>query len=133
LPGALSYVKILIMIKGIGIDICDIKKLAKAVKGSKKFILRVYSAKEIEYCSAKKHGMLNYAGRFAAKEAFIKAVANDKSIRLNEIEIINDSHGKPEIQLNSKIRAILKRNKASRLSLSITHTQAAAAAVCVIT
>ena len=117
------------MIKGIGIDICDIKKLAKAVKGNKRFLARVYSANEIRYCGAKKRGMLNYAGRFAAKEAFIKAVANDKSIRMNEIEIINDAHGKPEIQLSAKIRAILKRKKASKLSLSITHTHAAAAAV----
>lgn len=121
------------MIKGIGIDICDIKKLAKAIKGSKKFLLRVYSAKEIKYCSSKKRGMLNYAGRFAAKEAFIKAVANDKGIRLNEIEIINDAYGKPEIQLSPKIRAVLKRKKAAKLSLSITHTAAAAAAVCIIT
>ena len=121
------------MIKGIGIDICDVKKLAKAIKGNKKFLTRVYSAEEIRYCGAKKRGIQNYAGRFAAKEAFIKAVANDKTIRLNGIEIINDAHGKPEIQLNAKIKAVLKRKKASKLSLSITHTAEAAAAVCVIT
>jgi holo-[acyl-carrier protein] synthase len=121
------------MIKGIGIDICDIKKLAKAIKAGKKFLSRVYSAREIAYCSAKKRGMLNYAGRFAAKEAFIKAVANDKSIRLNEIEIINDRHGRPVIQISAKIWAVLKRKKASKLSLSITHTGTAAAAVCIIT
>jgi len=121
------------MIKGIGIDICDISKLAKAIKGNKKFLKRVYSAGEIKYCGSKKRSILHYAGRFAAKEAFIKAVAVDKSIRLNEIEIINDAHGKPEIQLSAKIRAVLKRRKASKLSLSITHTAAAAAAVCVIT
>ena len=121
------------MIKGIGIDICDIKKLAKAIKGNRKFLARVFSEKEIKYCGSKKRGMQNYAGRFAAKEAFVKAVATDKSIRLNEIEIVNDRHGKPDILLSAKIRGILKRKKASKLSLSITHTQAAAAAVCVIT
>jgi holo-[acyl-carrier protein] synthase len=121
------------MIKGIGIDICDINKLKTAIAGNKKFLKRVFSAKEIAYCSAKKRGMLNYAGRFAAKEAFIKAVANDKTIRLNEIEIVNDPHGKPEIQANAKIRAVLKRKKARKLSLSITHTKSAAAAVCIIT
>lgn len=121
------------MIKGIGIDICDIKKLKRAMNKNKKFISRVYSPGEIKYCGAKKRGMQNFAGRFAAKEAFIKAVANDKSLRLNEIEVVNDAHGRPEIVVNKKIRAILKRKKAKGLSLSITHTQAAAAAVCVIT
>lgn len=121
------------MIKGIGIDICDIKKLKNAIDANKKFLGRVYSAGEIAYCGAKKSGMQNYAGRFAAKEAFIKAVANDKSIRLSEIEVVNDKHGKPEIVISAKIRGILKSKRAKRLSLSITHTHSAAAAVCVIT
>jgi holo-[acyl-carrier protein] synthase len=121
------------MIKGIGIDIVDIARLKTAIKNNKKFLTRVFSAREMAYCGARKHGILHYAGRFAAKEAFIKAVASDKSLKLNEIETINDRHGKPEILASSKIRAVLKRKQASKLSLSITHTKTAAAAVCVIT
>jgi holo-[acyl-carrier protein] synthase len=121
------------MIKGIGIDICDIVKLKAAIKRNKRFPGRVFSPEEISYCSGKKHSILHFAGRFAAKEAFIKAVATDKTLALNRIEIINDRHGKPGILLNKKIRALLKKKKATKFSLSITHTNSAAAAVCVIT
>ncbi len=121
------------MIKGIGIDICDIKRLKNAITGNKRFLKRVYSEREIKYCSAKKHSILNYAGRFAVKEAFIKAVSFDKTISLNEIEVLNNSHGKPEIVLNAKVRSLMKKKKGTGLNISISHTHDAAAAVCVIT
>ena len=121
------------MIKGIGIDICDIKRLESAVKKNKLFLKRVYSEREIQYCSGKKNSILNYAGRFAVKEAFIKAVSTDKTIKLNEIEVVNNSNGKPEIVLNNVIKAVLKKKKAKKLSISISHTHDAAAAVCIIT
>ena len=121
------------MIKGIGIDICDIKRLASAIKKNKRFLKRVYSVREINYCSAKKNSILNYAGRFAVKEAFIKAVSTDKTINLNEIEVVNNAHGKPEIVLSPVIKAVLKRKKGKNLNISISHTHEAAAAVCIIT
>lgn len=126
-------VKIKIMIKGIGIDICDIKRLQAAIKKNKRFLKRVYSEREIGYCSGKKNSILNYAGRFAVKEAFIKAVSTDKTMNLNEIEIVNNSHGKPEIVLSPMIKAVLKKKKGKNLNISISHTHDAAAAVCIIT
>src|ERR1035437_866291 len=123
----------IIMIKGIGIDICGIKRLERAVKKNKAFLRRVFSEREIQYCSGKKNSILNYAGRFAAKEAFIKAVSTDKSIKLNEIEVVNNIHGKPEIVLNPVISAVLKKKKGKNLNISISHTHDAAAAVCIIT
>ncbi len=125
--------KIRIMIKGIGIDICDIKRLQTAIKKNKRFLKRVYSEREIAYCSAKKNSILNFAGRFALKEAFIKAVSTDKTIKLKEIETVNNAHGKPEIVLSPVIKAILKKKKGKSLSISISHTHDAAAAVCIIT
>ncbi|MEI7541657.1 MAG: holo-ACP synthase [bacterium] len=121
------------MIKGIGVDICDIKRLKTAIKKNKRFLKRVYSDREIQYCSGKKNSILNFAGRFAVKEAFIKAVSTDKSISLNEIEVVNNNHGKPEIVLNLAIKTILKKKKAKNLSISISHTHNAAVAVCILT
>jgi holo-[acyl-carrier protein] synthase len=121
------------MIKGIGIDICDIKRFKKAIKNNSKFLARIFSAGEIAYCRGKKNSVLHYAGRFAVKEAFIKAVSTDKSVPLNEIEVINDRFGKPEIALTPRIRAMLKAKRGKKFSLSISHTHDAAAAVCVIT
>mgnify|MGYP000299116079 CR=1 FL=1 len=120
------------MILGIGIDICDIAKLKRAIRARESFLRRVFSENEIRYCSGKKDPLLHYAGRFAVKEAFIKAVSVDKSMRLNEVETQNDKNGKPEIIMNAVIRAALKKKSAKRAMISITHTKTAAAAVCVI-
>jgi holo-[acyl-carrier protein] synthase len=121
------------MIKGIGLDICDIKRLSAAIRKNRRFLKRVYSEREIAYCREKKHSILNFAGRFAVKEAFIKAVSIDKSIHLNEIEVLNNANGKPEVVITPRIRALLKKKKGSSLNVSISHTHDAAAAVCVIT
>jgi holo-[acyl-carrier protein] synthase len=119
------------MIKGIGVDICDIRKLKTAIERSSKFLTRVFSDTEIQYCRTKKNSILHFAGKFAAKEAFIKAVSN-KSIKLLDIETINDKNGRPDIKLTKKIKQILKEKKASRINLSISHTDSTAVAVCVV-
>lgn len=121
------------MIKGIGIDICNIKRFETAVKKNRKFLARVFSSGEIAYCRMKKNSVLHFAGRFAVKEAFIKSVSVDKTIALNEIEVANDRNGKPEIVLTPRIKAVLKLKKGKKLSVSISHTHNSAAAVCVIT
>ncbi|MCE5300841.1 MAG: holo-ACP synthase [Spirochaetia bacterium] len=120
------------MIKGIGIDICDIKRLEKVIKNNRAFLKRVYSPAEIMYCSGKKRPGIHYAGRFAVKEAFIKALSTDKSIPLNAIEVKNDVHGKPSLVITPRIRAALKKKNAVRLEVSISHTHTSAAAVCII-
>jgi len=119
------------MIKGIGVDICDIRKLKGAIERNKKFLNRVFSEREIKYCRKKKNAILHLAGRFAAKEAFVKAVS-DKNIKLIDIETINDKNGRPDIKITKTIRAILKKKKANRINLSISHTDSTAVAVCVI-
>jgi len=126
-------IKLDIMIKGIGIDICDIKRLGKAIRKNKRFLKRVYSEREINYCGPKKNSILHYAGRFAVKEAFIKAVSFDKTIKLNEVEVINNRQGRPDIAMTPAIKALLKKKKGKDINISISHTHAAAVAVCVIT
>jgi len=119
------------MIKGIGIDICDINKLNAAMQRNKSFLKRVFSDREIQYCRTKKDSIHHFAGRFATKEAFIKAVS-DKKIKLTDIETINDKSGRPDIKLTKVIRSILKKKRASRINLSISHTDTTAVAICII-
>lgn len=119
------------MIKGIGVDICDIRKLKAAMERSKKFLTRVFSKREIQYCRTKKNFIMHLAGRFAAKEAFIKAVS-DKKIKLIEIETMNDKSGRPDIKITRTIESILKKKSASRINLSISHTDSTSVAVCII-
>lgn len=120
------------MIVGLGIDICDIEKLRRPVKSNKRFIERVFSKKEQEYCRARKNAVLHFAGRFAVKEAFIKAVSVDKSISLADIETVNNADGKPEILVNGRIRAMMRKKGAKRIHVTISHIDSAAAAVCIL-
>jgi len=120
------------MIKGIGIDICDTQRLKAKIKRNKRLLKRIFSQKEINYCRSKKNYILHLAGRFAAKEAFIKAISIDKSLNLNEIEISRDSNGMPMIQINNNIRLLLKKKKAKTVTISITHIDSVSAATCVI-
>ena len=97
---------------GIGTDIVNIKRMDNSLKkyGSH-FKNRIFSKKEILYCEKKKNSSAFYAKRFAAKEAFSKALGTGikKGIYFKNIEITNDDLGKPSIKLNGATAAFLKK------------------------
>ena len=97
---------------GIGTDIVNILRIDKSLKkyGSH-FKNRIFSKKEIIYCEKRKNSSASYAKRFAAKEAFSKALGTGikKGIYFKNIEITNDDLGKPSIKLNSTTAALLKK------------------------
>ena len=111
---------------GIGTDIVNIDRLKKSFKlYGNRFINKIYNKNEIIYCNKKKNYIAAYAKRFAAKEAFVKALGTGftKGIKLKNINIINDKNGKPTIKLSGEAKKILskkiKNNKYSiYLSLS---------------
>ena len=119
------------MIAGIGIDICDTEKLKKAMK-KKRFIDRVFDEKEVKYCGSKKKSGIHFAGRFAVKEAFIKAVSNDKTVGMKDVVVVNNKDGMPRIVMTDKIKGVLRKKRAKKASITISHTDNAAAAVCVL-
>ena len=83
---------------GIGTDIVNINRLDKSLKiYGKAFKKRVFSVKEINYCEKKNNASSFYAKRFAAKEAFTKALGTGirNGIELKNIEVSNDIYGKP--------------------------------------
>ena len=97
---------------GIGTDIVNIKRIDSSIKrNGKKFINKIFSKKEISYCNKKKNSSAFYAKRYAAKEAFSKAIGTGirKNINLKNIEIANDNYGKPFIILNGSIKNYLKK------------------------
>ena len=121
------------MIVGLGIDICDTDKLKRPLKTNKRFVKRVFSDREIVYCKArKKNALMHFAGRFAVKEAFIKAVSVDKDIPLCEIETVNNKDGRPEILMNAKIKRMLKKKGAKMMNITISHIDSIAVAVCIL-
>ncbi len=119
------------MIIGLGIDICDINKLKRPLK-NKRFLKRVFSKKEIEYCKIKKNAILHFAGRFAVKEAFLKAVSDRKDIPLCKIETVNDAYGKPEIAKTPFVKNLLKKKKVKKIFISISHIDALSVAACIL-
>ena len=111
---------------GIGTDIVNIKRMEKFLKrNGSRFKNRIFSRKEIIYCDKKKNPSAYYAKRFAAKEALTKALGTGirKGINFNHIEVINDSLGKPSIQLKGSTNNFLKRktkNKKYSIYLSLS-------------
>ena len=99
-------------IYGIGTDIVNIKRINKILKkNGKYFKKKIFSDKEINYCDKKKTPASFYAKRFAAKEAFTKALGTgiNKGVFLKNIEIFNDPLGKPEIKLKGNLDYVLKK------------------------
>ena len=103
------------MHKGIGIDIIEIDRVKSAVKHNKdKFLQKIFTNREIDYCTKRKALRFpELAARFAAKEAYSKAIGTGfRGIKWKEIEVINNSNGKPQIFINRKL------NKKAHVSLS---------------
>tara|TARA_B110000438_G_C15649170_1_gene578781 strand:- start:219 stop:608 length:390 start_codon:yes stop_codon:yes gene_type:complete len=97
---------------GIGTDIVNINRMKKSMKLNKNnFKKKIFSKNEINYCEKKKNPYSYYAKRFAAKEALSKALGTGirKGINFKNIEIYNDSYGKPSIKLLGSTERFLKR------------------------
>ena len=109
---------------GIGTDIVKISRIDKLVK-KKIFISRLFNKKEITKCSMIKNAKNCYAKRFAAKEAFAKALGTGlaKGIKFNEIIVMNEKNGKPFIRLIDKTKINVEKKikrKKYKISLSLT-------------
>ena len=105
-----------------GIDIIEIDRIKDSIENiGERFIKKVFTDKEIEYCESKKiQKYQHYAGRFAAKEAAFKAVSanlNDKySVNWRDFEIINDEQGRPKINLKN-----INTENIENIDISISH------------
>jgi len=97
---------------GIGTDIINIKRIEKSLrkKGSK-FKNKIFTKKEMLYCESKKKPSSYYAKRFAAKEAFVKALGTGfrHNITFKNIEVSNDNFGKPSIKIDGSVDRFLKK------------------------
>ena len=111
---------------GIGTDIVNIKRMQKILKiNNNNFKKRIFSKNEIIYCDKKQNPSSFYAKRFAAKEALSKALGTGirRGINFKDIEILNDSFGKPSIKLNGSTANYLKKkinNKKYFIYLSLS-------------
>ena len=95
---------------GIGTDIVSIDRIKKSLK-NKNFLKRVFNVKEISRCKKVVSSKNCFAKRFAAKEAFSKALGTGISngINFNEIMVMNEKNGKPFIKIKGKTMKIIKK------------------------
>ncbi len=121
------------MILGIGTDIVEIERVKKAV-AKEAFVSRVFTEAEAAYCRSRGAGMAeSFAGRFAAKEAVLKAFGTGlREGRMLDIEIVNDELGCPRLKLHGAFDKLAGRMGVSRAWLSISHAREYATAQCVL-
>ena len=122
------------MIFGVGIDIIEVHRVEKISKKDDKFVKKIFTQTEIDYCRKFKNGSQNFAGRFAVKEAFLKAMGTGWSngLKFNEIETVNDQLGKPEIFLYGRTKEFFREHNLKFSHVSIAHLKDYATAVVVI-
>jgi holo-[acyl-carrier protein] synthase len=123
------------MVIGLGMDIQEIIRIERAMRqGGKSFLDRTFTPGEITYCKRKKHFGQHFTGRFCAKEAFFKALGTGwaKGVKWSEVEVLRKDSGCPEIKLSGKTAKLASRAGVEKIWLSITHSQAYAAATVVL-
>lgn len=119
------------MIAGIGIDLVDVARIdALSRRWQGAFLRRVYTEAEIAYCRDRACPAVHLAARFAVKEAFLKSLGLGlgMGIHLREIETVNEPGGRPRIKLSENAQVLMSSRGIDRVSVSITHTRAQAAA-----
>ncbi|MBQ3434336.1 MAG: holo-ACP synthase [Selenomonadaceae bacterium] len=117
------------MISGLGTDIIEIERVRKAVT-KENFRNNVFTEIEQAYCESRgKNSAASYAARFAAKEAFFKALGTGIFTRLTDVEIVNDERGAPRIHLRGKVATLFEGKK---FYLSMSHSREFATAICII-
>ena len=118
-------------LSGLGTDIIEVKRIERAVaRHGPRFINHLFTPNEITYCKRFSNPIPHFAGRFAAKEAVLKALGTGltKELGWHDIEILANPHGKPEVLLTPKL---LKMYPAISFFLSISHTETYATATAI--
>ena len=121
------------MILGVGIDLASIEKIGESVK-SEAFQRKVFMPAETAICEAYASPAEHYAGKFAAKEACMKALGRGirQEVWFTQIEVLNDENGAPLIRLGGEAAQVAQNMGAAKIHVSITHSGGMAAAVVIL-
>jgi len=122
------------MIAGVGTDLIEVDRVAGKINKEEGFRELVFSPAEIAYCEAKANKFQHYAARFAAKEAFLKAIGTGwiTGTSFNEIEITNDETGRPILNLIGATSQHLKDRGIVKIWVSLSHLSMISSAVVII-
>ncbi len=124
------------MIYGIGIDLVRVDRIARVLaRYGDRFLSRVFTPGEIAYCQGRASSAPAFALRFAAKEAFSKALGvglRRGGIRWQEVEVVPDHRGKPEMHISGRAAALCREAGIVSMHLSLTDEDASALAVVIL-
>jgi holo-[acyl-carrier protein] synthase len=113
------------MIVGTGIDITEVARIREAIqRHGERFLQRIFTEGEIQYCESKANRVERYAARFAAKEAGMKAIGTgwNHGVRWRDIEVARKPGGRPTLLLHGKAAEFAAKLGATNVALSLTHT-----------
>lgn len=107
----------------VGVDLVDVARIARLVDGGAG-LDTILTARELAYCNARKRPAEHIAGRFAAKEAVLKALGTGRvgEIHWTDVEVLNDGGGRPLAQLHGASAARASSRGLRSLAISISHT-----------
>jgi len=111
------------MIVGVGIDIIEIERIKRSIDTyGDRFLNKIFTKSEIEYCNNKFNKYQHFAARFAAKEAVYKALSSgwNETLSWMDIEIKNEPNGMPVVKPSGKLKEFLAGNR--ELKMSISHS-----------
>lgn len=120
---------------GIGIDLVEVSRIKNAVTTKKTFLERIYSKEEIKLSDRGKFRFEELAGRFAVKEAILKAIKTGwrQGVKFKEIIILNEKSGAPYVTLTGKAREITDSLGVESILISISHTKELAIGMAIAT
>jgi len=113
------------MIVGMGIDVAEVPRIRTVIEGQgQRFLRRVYTLDEVAYCEQFKNKYERYAGRFAVKEAAMKALGTgwSRGVRWVDVEVVRQRGGRPNLALKGEARKIADAMGVKNIAVSITHT-----------
>ncbi len=122
------------MIVGLGVDIAEVHRVEAAMRRhGEAFLKRIFTPAEIAYCERHRNKYERFAGRFAAKEAAMKALGTGwgRGVRWLDIEVVRLPGGKPALQLRGRAEEFAKRLEVKNIAITITHTADTALALVV--
>jgi len=123
------------MITGIGIDVVQNERIRDSIQRfGDRFLNRIYTEGEIEYCKKCVQPEIHYAARFAAKEAAFKALGTGwgGGVKWKDVEVVRLPSGRPELHLHGEALMHAASAGASRFHVSLTHDQLISSAVVIL-
>ena len=107
----------------IGIDIVEINRIKKLCLSNERFLNKIYTVKELEYCLPKKNRHQHLAARFATKEAMFKALGTGWTgkIKWTDVELLNDEKGKPYLNFYGNVKELVEEKNINTAEVSLSH------------